>query len=154
MGHSTAAPNCVMIRLISSSVYCAKLRCTFLERADVVSRSPKMMMFSSLSRFGFSVSLTRSTPLAELRAWGLRWPVSATLVNSLFLLNIFLQIVDGLCTAAGLQHGIGEGNPLIRFTMEALGSYWGFLCGRWKECFGLFFCGVLGFGLLLLGRCF
>jgi len=40
---------------------------------------------------------------------------------ALLLLNVALQLFDGLATYAGLQVGYGEGNPLIVRAMGALG---------------------------------
>lgn len=42
---------------------------------------------------------------------------------ALVLLNLLFQVVDGVATYVGVHHaGFGEGNPLIRWTMEQVGT--------------------------------
>lgn len=57
-------------------------------------------------------------------AAGLVTPLSETAsapVQQLFLLNLLLQLFDGIATYNGLQMGIHEGNPLLRNSF----AYWG-----------------------------
>ena len=42
-------------------------------------------------------------------------------VSLLVVLNLLLQVWDGLATYYGLSHGVQKGNPLLRSCME----YWG-----------------------------
>jgi hypothetical protein len=45
----------------------------------------------------------------------------ASWVSLLAVVNLSLQVWDGLATYYGLSHGVQEGNPLLRSCME----YWG-----------------------------
>jgi hypothetical protein len=45
----------------------------------------------------------------------------ASWVSLLVVVNLSLQVWDGLATYYGLSHGVQEGNPLLRSCME----YWG-----------------------------
>jgi hypothetical protein len=44
-----------------------------------------------------------------------------TLLQQLFLLNVLLQVFDGVATYGGLQHGFREANPLLRSAIH----HWG-----------------------------
>jgi hypothetical protein len=44
-----------------------------------------------------------------------------TLLHQLFILNVLLQIFDGVATYGGLQHGFHEANPLLRSVFH----HWG-----------------------------
>jgi hypothetical protein len=44
-----------------------------------------------------------------------------TLIQQLLILNIVLQIFDGVATYAGLRIGIHEGNPLLRDALHVWG---------------------------------
>ena len=46
----------------------------------------------------------------------------ARVMAALVLLNLALQVADGLATWFGLQAGYGEGNPFLRSTMLTLGT--------------------------------
>ena len=81
-----------------------------------------------------SLSSTNTASVDSLRAWERAWPVSARLVNILVLVNIGLQVCDGLATAVGLQRGIEEANPLIRYALDALGPGWGLLVWKLEAC--------------------
>ena len=72
-----------------------------------------------------SLYSTNTASVDSLRAWERARPVSARLVNILVLVNIGLQVCDGLATAVGLQWGIGEANPLVRFSIDTFGLGWG-----------------------------
>ena len=45
----------------------------------------------------------------------------ASWISLLVVMNLSLQVWDGLATYYGLSHGVQEGNPLLRACME----YWG-----------------------------
>ena len=46
---------------------------------------------------------------------------SPSWVSLLVVMNLALQVWDGLATYYGLSHGVQEGNPLLRSCM----AYWG-----------------------------
>ena len=46
---------------------------------------------------------------------------SDTLLQQLFVLNVLLQVFDGVATYGGLQHGFREANPLLRSAFH----HWG-----------------------------
>ncbi len=81
-----------------------------------------------------SPSLARLTILNARRPWEERWPVSARLVNWLCLLNLVLQLLDGVLTAIGSRRGIEEANPLILYTIDALGPGLGLLLWKVEAC--------------------
>ena len=81
-----------------------------------------------------SLSSTNTASVDSLRAWERARPVSARLVNILVLVNIGLQVCDGLATAVGLQRGIEEANPLIRYALDALGPGWGLFLWKVEGC--------------------
>ena len=58
------------------------------------------------------------------------WPRSPYTISALLLINLGLQICDGLMTYHGLQRGFQEGNPLVSLTIERWGAVWGLLF--WK----------------------
>jgi hypothetical protein len=60
-------------------------------------------------------------------------------IHALFLLNIGLQLFDGLATYHGLQLGWQEGNPLLRKVMEHWGIGWTLVVFKMKACTLLFF---------------
>jgi hypothetical protein len=55
-------------------------------------------------------------------------------VHGLFVLNICLQIFDGVATYQGMQTGMGEGNPLIATAMAHLGIGSALLLFKAKAC--------------------
>jgi hypothetical protein len=60
-------------------------------------------------------------------------------VHGLFLLNLALQLCDGLATAHGLRLGVQEANPLLRESIAQWGIGWALL--GWKTAA----CGLLVF---------
>lgn len=58
-------------------------------------------------------------------------------IELLLLLNLTLQVGDGLATWSGMQRGIREGNPLIAGLMEALGVAPGLLLAKLGAVLGL-----------------
>lgn len=48
-------------------------------------------------------------------------PPAERAVLALVLVNLALQVLDGVATLVGLHAGIGEGNPLIASTVAHLG---------------------------------
>ena len=81
-----------------------------------------------------ALSSTNIVSVDSLRAWERAWPVSARLVNLLVLVNISLQVCDGVTTWVGLQRGIKEANPLIRYALDALGPGWGLFLWKVEAC--------------------
>ena len=59
---------------------------------------------------------------------------STALLHSLFLLNLGLQVWDGLATYHGLQLGVAEGNPFVRAWMEILGVGWALVSIKTTAC--------------------
>jgi hypothetical protein len=55
-------------------------------------------------------------------------------VHKLFLLNICLQLFDGVATYQGVTAGAGEGNPLIAMAMANLGTGSALLLFKAKAC--------------------
>ena len=93
------------------------------------------VMTGFLLRWGFfpcSHDAKKASP--SIRAWERAWPVSARLVNILVLVNIGLQVCDGLATDVGLQRGIEEANPLVRYALDALGPERGLLLWKVEAC--------------------
>ena len=66
---------------------------------------------------------------------------SAKVLQSLLLLNLGLQVWDGLATYLGMQLGVPEGNPLLRVWMGGWGVGWAVVSAKTLAC-----------GLLLLLR--
>lgn len=57
--------------------------------------------------------------------------------HRLFLVNIGLQVCDGLLTYYGLSLGFQEGNPLIQVTIDYWGPGWGIAIWKAEAC-GMF----------------
>ncbi|MCS6927199.1 MAG: DUF5658 family protein [Candidatus Binatia bacterium] len=55
-------------------------------------------------------------------------------IHQLFLLNVCLQLFDGLATYHGLQLGWQEGNPLLHSFMMRWGVEWTLLVFKGKAC--------------------
>ena len=68
--------------------------------------------------------------------------LSSPVVHTLFLLNIVLQLFDGLSTYQGVHLGWREGNPLVHALMGHCGVGWALLGAKAAAC-----------ALLLLLRC-
>src|SRR5262245_57921798 len=60
--------------------------------------------------------------------------MSAGRLHQLFLLNLCLQIFDGIATYQGLLHHWDEGNPLLLATMPYLGVGATLLLFKAKAC--------------------
>ena len=71
-----------------------------------------------------------------------RWDLSPRVVHTLFLLNLGLQLFDGLSTYQGVQLGWQESNPLLQALMVHWGVGWALLGAKSAAC-----------ALLLLLRC-
>jgi len=71
-----------------------------------------------------------------------RWDLSPRVVHTLFLLNLGLQLFDGLSTYQGVQLGWQESNPLLQALMVHWGAGWALLGAKSAAC-----------ALLLLLRC-
>ena len=65
------------------------------------------------------------------------------LIPLLFVVNLSLQVWDGLATYYGLSLGVQEDNPFTRAVIEHLGAGWGLLIVKGLAC-----------GLLLVLRVF
>ena len=76
---------------------------------------------------------------------------SAEILHYLFLLNLALQIWDGLATYYGMRLGIPEGNPLVRIWAGGWGVGWALLSVKTTACGLLLFLRCLGD--LFLSRC-
>ena len=76
---------------------------------------------------------------------------SAEIFHYLFLLNLGLQIWDGLATYYGMRLGIPEGNPLVRVWAEGWGVGWALVSAKTTACGLLLFLRCLGD--LFLSRC-
>src|SRR2546425_10305868 len=68
--------------------------------------------------------------------------LSPRVVHTLFLLNLGLQLFDGLSTYRGVQLGWQESNPLLQALMAHWGAGWALLGAKSAAC-----------ALLLLLRC-
>lgn len=55
-------------------------------------------------------------------------------IHKLFLLNICLQVFDGVATYQGVTTGVKEGNPLIAMAMANLGIGSALLLFKAKAC--------------------
>ncbi len=67
----------------------------------------------------------------------MRRDLSSTLAW-LFAANLALQVWDGLATYYGLQLGLGEGNPLLRQSIEYYGTGWALIIWKTFACSLLF----------------
>jgi uncharacterized protein DUF5658 len=85
------------------------------------------------------------------RAWSSSRTPSAEILHYLFLLNLGLQLWDGLATYYGVQLGILEGNPLVRIWMGGWGVGWALVSAKTTACGLLLFVRCLGD--LFLSRC-
>lgn len=65
-------------------------------------------------------------------------------MHALWWVNIALQVCDGIATYHGLQHGLQEGNPLIRMLMECCGVEWALFVAKFGACALLVSLRVLG----------
>ncbi len=65
-------------------------------------------------------------------------------VHELFLLNIALQLFDGVATYQGLQHRFMEGNPLLVALLPIYGTAGTLLVAKAKACGLLVFLRRLG----------
>ncbi len=74
---------------------------------------------------------------------------SASPVFVLFLLNISLQLFDGLATYQGILLGWKEGNPLLQSLMAYWGVGWALLFFKVKACLLLVFLRSLPHPLLV-----
>jgi hypothetical protein len=61
-------------------------------------------------------------------------PNDTAVAQRLLLLNILLQLFDGIATYAGLQLGIDEGNPLLRSAILTWGVAPGLLVFKAEAC--------------------
>lgn len=59
---------------------------------------------------------------------------SPQIVNQLFLLNICLQLFDGVATYQGIVSPAGEGNPLVAAVMANLGIGSALVIFKAKAC--------------------
>lgn len=64
---------------------------------------------------------------------------SAKAVHLLFLINLGLQVWDGLATYQGLQLGFAEANPLLQAWILDWGVGWALLSAKVLAC-GFLFC--------------
>ena len=60
--------------------------------------------------------------------------LSPRLITALFLVNVGLQLCDGLLTYQGLQLGFHEGNPLVMTAIDQWGAGWGLLFWKAEAC--------------------
>jgi hypothetical protein len=51
-----------------------------------------------------------------------------------FLLNLLLQLFDGLLSYHALSEGVPEANPLVNGTIAAWGIFWGLLYWKILAC--------------------
>lgn len=93
------------------------------------------MLFSLLERSGLLHGDPTSTTLSS-------WTSSEEFLHYLFLLNLGLQVWDGLATYLGMQLGVPEGNPLLRGWMGGWGVGWAVVSAKTASC-----------GLLVLLQC-
>ena len=76
---------------------------------------------------------------------------SPQVVHSLFLVNVGLQLFDGLSTYHGLQLGWQEGNPLVHALMVHWGAGWALLGVKSAACALLLLVYCLGTHPLIAG---
>ena len=62
---------------------------------------------------------------------------SELMLAGLVLLNVGLQVFDGLATYAGLRAGMGEGNPLLLASMRHLGTAQALVLFKLEACAAL-----------------
>lgn len=55
-------------------------------------------------------------------------------LRGLVMLNLALQLFDGLATYSGMHAGFGEGNPLLRWCLEAIGPASALLVFKLHAC--------------------
>jgi hypothetical protein len=68
------------------------------------------------------------------------WPPPLEIVHLLFLVNLGLQVWDGLASYYGLMWlGVAEGNPLMRALMAEWGVGWALVGAKGMACMCLFF---------------
>ena len=60
--------------------------------------------------------------------------LSSSVVYPLFLLNVVLQLFDGLSTYQGIHLGWQEGNPLVHAVMVYWGAGWALLGVKSAAC--------------------
>jgi hypothetical protein len=60
-------------------------------------------------------------PVSETDALAVPFQARDTLLQQLFVLNVLLQVFDGVATYGGLQHGFCEANPLLRAAFHLWG---------------------------------
>jgi uncharacterized protein DUF5658 len=60
--------------------------------------------------------------------------MSSERLHQLFLLNLALQLFDGIATYQGIRHHWGEGNPLLLSSMPYLGVGTTLLLFKAKAC--------------------
>lgn len=60
--------------------------------------------------------------------------VQIGIASLLFVINIGLQVADGLLTYYGLRLGFQEGNPLVQTTMTFWGIGWGLVLWKGLAC--------------------
>ncbi len=53
---------------------------------------------------------------------------------ALLVVNVALQLFDGIATYYGLAAGVGEGNPIVRWTMFHLGTGTALLAVKLQAC--------------------
>lgn len=53
---------------------------------------------------------------------------------TLLVVNVALQMFDGVATYYGMAAGVGEGNPLVRWTMFHLGTGTALLAVKLQAC--------------------
>src|SRR5262245_61936632 len=77
--------------------------------------------------------LTHVCHLCEGRPWAMESRTERALF-ALFLLNVALQIFDGVATYVGLGVGFDEGNPLLAHVMTATGPVSALLLTKLYAC--------------------
>ena len=84
----------------------------------------------------FSVSLLRLALSAPPSGYSekAKEHLSPSVVHTLFLVNVGLQLFDGLSTYHGLQLGWQEGNPLVHALMVHWGTGWALLGAKSAAC--------------------
>lgn len=65
-------------------------------------------------------------------------------VHALFLVNIGLQLCDGLATYYGVHRGMPEANPLLHASITQWGVGWALLVWKTAACLLLLFLRALG----------
>jgi len=63
-----------------------------------------------------------------------RFRASSDTVNKLLLLNLSLQLFDGVATYQGIALGWKEGNPLLRLMMAHWGAGWALIVFKGWAC--------------------